>query len=228
MTGAFAIFVKTPGLSPIKTRLAAGSAGIGKDGAEAFHLASARAVAAVVEQASARLNAHAYFAVAEPQGLASSHWRKLGRVYQGEGGLGERMRRVYAQLVSAHGFAMLLGADSPQLAWEDLLTAAEWLARADEPRCVIGPAADGGFWLFGGNHPLPDTLWTSVQYSAPDTGKRFRDAAAGHGAMLTLRILDDVDHGEDLPPLQGALASLRNPMPEQLALAKWVGRLEVK
>ena len=39
MSGAIAVFVKTPGLSPVKTRLAAK---LGKATAEAFHLASAQ------------------------------------------------------------------------------------------------------------------------------------------------------------------------------------------
>ncbi len=223
MTGSFAVFVKTPGLSPIKTRLAAG---IGKARAEDFHLASANAVAAVVKRASVCLDTEAYFAVAESQGLASIHWRALGQVYQGEGGLGERMRKVYSQLANDHGYAVLLGADSPQMSVEDLTAAADWLSRTEEPRFVLGPAADGGFWLFGGNRILPDTLWTSVEYSTPETGRHFTEAVNSHGSMLILRALRDVDRGADLPPLQAALASLSDPTPEQTELEKQLGGLQ--
>jgi hypothetical protein len=45
MSGAIAIFVKTPGVSPVKTRLAAN---LGQENAEAFHLASSRAVESIV------------------------------------------------------------------------------------------------------------------------------------------------------------------------------------
>jgi hypothetical protein len=43
-----AIFVKTPGHSPLKTRLAAG---IGIDAAREFHMLAAQAVAAVARKA---------------------------------------------------------------------------------------------------------------------------------------------------------------------------------
>lgn len=61
---AIAIFVKTPGLSPVKTRLAAT---LGKMVVEAFHLQAAHTVAAVLSQLAPA--ARVYFAVAEAEAL---------------------------------------------------------------------------------------------------------------------------------------------------------------
>ena len=66
MTGSLAIFVKTPGQSPVKTRLARH---IGQLKAEAFHFSSAEAVASVAVIAGAEAGFKAHWAVAEPAAI---------------------------------------------------------------------------------------------------------------------------------------------------------------
>lgn len=210
-----AIFVKTPGLSPVKTRLAAG---IGKSRAEAFHLAASRAVAAVVTQAAEPLGAAGYFAVAEAEGMESPYWGVHRRIFQGHGGLGNRLHHVYASLLENHAYALLIGADTPQMERGDLIAAAHWLALKDEARFAFGPAGDGGFWLLGGNRPLPETVWTSVEYSRSDTGAEIRALVEPFGSILDLRELADVDLPADLPRMRSALRGLSHPAPEQVEL----------
>ncbi len=222
MKGGLAIFVKTPALSPIKTRLANA---IGVADAETFHRRSADAVASVALQAQGRGGAHAHWAIAEHDALQSDVWAGLPTLAQGEGGLGERMRCVYQQLLSRHGFAILLGADSPQLCARALLTAAEWLA-SPLPRLVVGPASDGGFWLFGGNVALPDAAWTTPTYSHDNTRREFVDAMADFGQWLQLETLSDVDRVTDLPQVHAALEALPQPTPEQRALTQWLAQLQ--
>lgn len=216
MNVGLAIFVKTPGLSPLKTRLARA---IGAPAAERFHRRAARAVAEVAVRARAAQPAMTvYWAVAEDAAMDAPLWRDLPRIAQGDGDLGARMRRVYDSLRRRHGAALLIGADAPQLQERDLQAACRALQAGD---AVIGPSADGGFWLFGGSRPIPDPAWATTPWSQGDTRARFL-VALGPGTVATLRTLRDVDQGEDLPALQDALAALPAPTPAQSALAAWL------
>jgi len=220
MNGGVAIFVKTPGRSALKTRLAAER---GEDYASGWYRRAAAAVAAVARQAQARHGPVAYWAVAEAD--AGGAWPDLPTLAQGEGGLGERMARVHAQLVARHGFGLLLGADSPQLTAALLGEAIDWLT-VPTPRLLLGPANDGGFWIFGGNRALPMSSWTAVGYSAADTAKRLRESMRAAGDWRTLAALTDVDHARDLAAVRDALHRLADPTPEQRALAQWMDRQE--
>lgn len=222
MSGGLAIFVKTPSISPIKTRLAAR---IGATDAEAFHRRSADAVVSVALQAQARGGALAYWAIAEQAALQSDAWAGLPTLAQGSGGLGARMRSVYRQLLERDGFAILLGADTPQLCAGSLLSAAQWLS-STTPRLVIGPALDGGFWLFGGNVALPEAAWLVPTYSQRTTRFEFVQAMDGIGQWLELETLSDVDRMQDVSQVCSDLNALPHPTPEQLALMQWLSHLE--
>lgn len=212
MNCAAAIFVKTPGLSPLKTRLAAG---IGAAAATDWYRLAARATAAAVAQVS---GLPAYWAVAEPGPAPVAAWPGLPQLQQGAGELGARMGRVHAALVERHGAGFLLGADTPQLDPQVLARAAEWL-EGPAPRLVIGPARDGGFWLLGANRALPAAAWTAAPCGRPDTAAGFRAAMAEYGDWLDLPCLTDVDAHADLVPMLAELDALHGPLPEQEAVA---------
>jgi len=215
-SGALAILVKTPGHSPVKTRLAAAR---GRLYAECWYRHAVAAVAAVARAAQAQYGIQVYWAVAEPDAL--DEWPGLPVLAQGEGDLGERMARVQAQLVARHGFGILLGADTPQLSVDLLGEAVAWLDHS-APRLLIGPARDGGFWLFGGNVAPPLSAWRAVTYSAADTACELRNAMRDLGDWVTLATLTDVDHADDLDTVLDALLALPDPMPGQRALAAWM------
>jgi glycosyltransferase A (GT-A) superfamily protein (DUF2064 family) len=218
MSGAIAIFVKTPEYSAVKTRLAAA---VGTTHAVAWHRRAAATVAAAATDAARRCDAVVYWAVAESAALAARAWDDLPNLDQGEGGLGARMARVHGALVERHGCGLLLGADTPQLETAALVDALAWCASAG-PRQAIGPARDGGFWLYGGNRVAAAARWEAVPYSRSDTGARFRAAFADLGAWLELARLTDVDEADDLLVVQRALAALPSPLPAQVALAGWL------
>jgi uncharacterized protein len=214
MNGGAAILVKTPGLSPLKTRLAAA---LGRAAAEQWHRLAAEAVAAVLARVPGLTP---YWAVAEPAARASGAWSGLPLLEQGDGVLGARMGRVHATLLRRHDFALLLGADTPQLDPEWLVAAAYWLADA-EARLVMGPAHDGGFWLLGANRsPAPDD-WLDAPCGRDDTARGFRTAMERHGAWRLLPRLTDVDEAHDLEAMLAELAALPQPLPEQVRLAEW-------
>lgn len=217
-----AIFVKTPGHSPLKTRLAAG---IGRESAERFHRLAAEAVAAVARAAQAQLPGLATaWAVAEDSALDDALWSGLPRMAQGGGDLGARMRHLVERLCSAHGGALLLGADAPQLRVDDLVASVRALDDHDHDH-VLGPSADGGFWLFGTRRPVPAMAWTATPWSQVDTAERFV-AALGTPRIARLRTLRDADAADDLPILLDALDALPVPLPEQARLTDWLRSLD--
>ena len=217
---AIAIFVKTPGHSPVKSRLAAG---IGTDRAEQWHLQAAHTVAALAQHADI---GPVYWAVAEGDALDDSNWSGLPVLAQNQGGLGQRMAGVHTCLVRRHGSALLLGADAPQWRPEWLQQAAEWLQH-EAPRLCLGPARDGGFWTFGANRVLPDADWTAVNYSQASTGADFRRRMDHHGRWLELPRLTDLDTIDDLPALIRELERVDQPSRQQATLLAWLKRMAI-
>jgi hypothetical protein len=214
VSGGLAIFVKTPGRSPIKTRLAAN---LGEAAALEWYECAAAATAEVAAELSAMGLATCYWAVAEPEALDDPQWSSLPRLGQGDGGLGARMARVHDALVARHGRGLLIGADAPQLQAAELIAADRWL-QGDEARIALGPASDGGFWLVGANRSLPLVDWIGVPYSCADTGAEFRRAMQPHGRWQEVATLTDVDVFDDLPTLAQALQRLAQPLPQQRRL----------
>ena len=221
MSGAAAIFVKTVGHSAVKSRLAAER---GAAFAQEFHRLAAASVASVALRAQALHGLSPYWAVAEPEAL--SQWHGMPAIAQVPGGLGERMAQVQAQLVARHGVGLLIGADAPQVSVALLEQARAWLAEAPA-RLALGPARDGGFWLFGANLAPAHALWNAVRYSAPDTARELRARMQRLGRWRTLPTLADADHARDLPEVLRALRALPDPTDEQRALADWLERQEL-
>lgn len=215
MSGAIAIFVKTPGFSPIKTRLAAT---LGEKNAEAFHRLAAQSIEEVVMHAESFDATRSYYAVAEQAALDHPAWRNLPCIWQGDGGLGERMGRVYRHLLELHDFVILTGADIPQMTAAEILAASAWLSHDEQARMAFGPSVDGGFWLFGGNCFVPQHIWTDVVYSVADTGIQFFNKITPLGEIRTLRTLNDVDTAEDLEALHQSLLDLSKLTPGQQEL----------
>lgn len=219
MSGAIAVFVKTPGLSPVKTRLAVS---LGKQAAEAFHLAAAQSVSSVVQELSNLTDIQSYYAVAEQTALNHDYWQDLSCVWQGEGGLGERMAHIYQKLLAEHDFVILVGADIPQMTAAELLVASAWLSHDEQVRLIFAPSIDGGFWAFGGNCNIPQAIWTDVVYSEADTGVQFFNKIEQLGDVKILAALRDVDEVSDLLPLRDALLNLAEPLPEQHELIRFL------
>jgi len=212
---AIAIFVKTPGLSPIKTRLVKS---IGQPQAEHWHQLAALAVAEVATLSDI---GPVYFAVAEPEGLHHPLWSQYERLVQPEGGLGQRMAQIHQTLVERHGAALLLGADTPQIGPEELITAHRWLSEPS-PRQIIGPATDGGFWTYGANSVIGVQHWESVQYSLPSTGSDFQRAMDGFGEWCQLKQKTDVDEATDLITAKDELLTISEKNPKQEELLRWL------
>jgi uncharacterized protein len=195
---AIAIFVKTPGLSPVKTRLAQT---MGKDVAEKFYFLFTRAALEMVQEASLiadrvlGFDLCPFWAVAEEEGLQKEIWADLPSVSQGTGTLGERLDHVYKDLSSEFSSIFLMGADSPQLEPELIIDA---LGKVQETDFVLGRAEDGGFYILGGRKKIPSVAWRNVSYSVSATAKDLKKELLQLGSLSELPQSFDVDEEKDL------------------------------
>ena len=109
---------------------------------------------------------------------------------QGEGDLGERLARAGPPYPT-----LFIGADAPDLSADLLRDAATALSNSG---AVIGPAADGGYWLLGLAAPVPGVFeridWSTERVFA-QTLDRLR---AGRVEPAILPELGDCDRPEDL------------------------------
>ncbi|MBI4183399.1 MAG: glycosyltransferase [Proteobacteria bacterium] len=115
-------------------------------------------------------------------------WRRIG---QGRGDIGRRMARPVRTLPP--GPVVIVGTDVPGLGPGHVARAFAALGRFD---AVLGPAADGGYWLVGfRRRPRRLDPFRGVRFSGPhalsDTLANLR-----RDRVLLLEVLEDVDDGE--------------------------------
>jgi uncharacterized protein len=114
-------------------------------------------------------------------------------------GLGERIAAAHADTAAlVPGVPTLqLGMDTPQ-ADAALLGACLDRLRAPGTDAVLGPAADGGWWVLGLRDPLAARLVVEVPTSRDDTGERTLRALRNAGLCVgLLPELTDVDTAAD-------------------------------
>lgn len=220
-TGALAIFAKTPGLSPVKTRLAAD---VGARLAEKFYrlsLEAAEEIAARVRDLSEGA-IRPVWALAERNGKAKGPWKFFPAIWTGDGDLGERLHAVYSSLLKNHDYVMMMGTDSPQLEPSLLLEASRKIFE-NPGSCVIGPCPDGGFYLFGAKMPIPESVWTGVAYS---TNATLRELASNlENQNIPVRLIStrgDVDAARDLKTIMNVLETSPDLLPAQRKLLVWL------
>ncbi len=189
MSIALAVFVKTPHYSPVKTRLAAD---IGESAALHWYKSAIEVIHGTMKLLQASKLISPYWAIGDRDDSGFSFWPEFPCLMQPDADLGARMASVFHQLLKQHEGVILIGADSPQMQSEIVLTAARWLQN-DSPRQCLGPSSDGGFWLFGANHSIEQSQWSSVQYSRDDTALQFAQALHLNDHCLRLPLLCDVD-----------------------------------
>lgn len=180
-----------------KTRLAAQ---FGFDGAATLaraFFADAWATARSLRWAEPRL------VTTEPQ---APEWRSAGirsAWPQGEGDLGARQETALRRALAGGATgAIAIGTDSPGLPAERLEAARAALEAAD---AVLGPSADGGYYLIG-LRSCPEGLFAGLPWSSGETFDRTRERLLERG--LSVEILPawfDIDEPDDLAVLQRRL-----------------------
>jgi rSAM/selenodomain-associated transferase 1 len=194
---AVLVFVRALQRGRVKTRLAAT---VGDDAALGVYrrlaehtMAEARALAA--EGVAVRV----HYAPADA-GHGVRAWLGDGPAYlpQADGDLGVRMRDAFARaFADGAERVVIVGSDLPEVSTSLLRRAFHLL---DAHPAVIGPAADGGYYLLG-LRGMIGGIFDGIAWSTPRvlamTLDRFR-AVDVEPAML--EVLRDVDTGDDLPP----------------------------
>lgn len=131
----------------------------------------------------------------------------VGVMPQIEGRLGERMQGTFASLFERGARAVaLIGSDLPEIEPALIETAFQMLER-DPGALVLGPAADGGYYLIGATRA--PQVFDDIEWGSSDVLAQTKDAAAASGLRVSLLdALSDVDTPDDLRRVaQGVAAS---------------------
>jgi uncharacterized protein len=128
-----------------------------------------------------------------------TQWLGVDCALQGSGDLGERMASAIAQIHNRGAQRILLiGSDCPGLTTQILADGFEALNQHD---VVLGPAADGGYYLIGMRAPQP-ILFAHMEWSHAGVLDQTIARLAGltHYLLPTLHDIDVPDDLKYLPP----------------------------
>jgi len=177
------VFVRSPSMGRCKTRLAKD---IGPVEALRFYRASSAGVLRRLRSPRWRLVICLAGRATDPR------WPALPIEDQGGGDLGARLARAIRR--HATGKVVVVGSDVPDL---DRVHVATALRRLRGDRAVLGPAADGGFWLMAlGSRRARSIRLNHVRWSSPYALRDVIDEL-GEAHVLTQTLID-VDDGAAL------------------------------
>ena len=206
------VFARSPAADRVKTRLAAA---IGGERAADLYCAFVEDLARRVRTAGFPV----LWAVAPPAaGFAERFGLRAVDCFPQSGeDLGARMHAAFREMRS-RGFerCALIGSDLPQLPLERIARA---LGALDQADLVLGPAADGGYYLIAMREPhdvFSGMRWSHARVLADTLAKA--DALGLRTSLLELDF--DVDTPDDLERLRALLASrpaLRRDLPATAA-----------
>ena len=191
MKKALIVFVRKPEKGKVKTRLAAS---IGEDAALEIYVRLLEHTKSVTDSVAA----DKFIFYADEISLTDM-WQGQGyhKLQQENGDLGVRMQAAFMKLF-AKGYEQLLiiGSDCPELSKEHIENGFSFLQNVD---VVIGPAADGGYYLLGLKRMYPE-LFLNKQWS---TGSVFaytmETVSSLNLKVKKLPVLNDVDEYKDVP-----------------------------
>ncbi|MBG8553697.1 TIGR04282 family arsenosugar biosynthesis glycosyltransferase [Hymenobacter guriensis] len=189
--GHLLVFARYPELGKVKTRLAAD---IGPAAALAVYqelLIHTQAVAAPLPVAKT-----VWLVAPGPTADLSESWTDYELQLQPPGDLGARMHAAFAHaFAQGAGRVLIIGTDCPGLTTAHLQTALEALRTHD---VVLGPAADGGYYLLGLTRLYPELFADKPWSTATVRAETLRDAAGLGLRVHLLPELHDVDTAADL------------------------------
>lgn len=172
--------VKRPELGRVKTRL---GREIGAVAATGFYRSTS---CAVIARLAADPRWTTTLAVAPDTAIRDRAWpQRVSRLAQGPGDLGHRMHRIAGE--PPPGPVLIVGTDIPAIAPRHIWRAFRRLGSSD---AVLGPAADGGFWLVGFRRTprLPkafENVRWSTAHTLADTVASLRPASVAFADTLS-------------------------------------------
>lgn len=209
------IFAKYPEPGKVKTRLAAT---ISDQLAADFHrlalLTTVERMSAYATTALRKINVIvAYAPDNAAEAFASMLPKTVDLTPQGEGDLGQRLRRIMTRSFDhSPGPLLFLGADSPTLPVNYLDQAYDALQSHDT---VVGPSEDGGYYLIGMNR-AHNILFQDIDWSTDAVTRQTRERArSGKLKLMEIDAWYDVDHGSDVMRAGAELLQM-NPEPDSM------------
>lgn len=202
------VFVKEPRAGAVKARLAAR---IGPDLAAAVYRAMAEEALRRTAPQREEYERVVFFAPPEARG-GVEEWLPGESLHPQEGrDLGERMAHAFEEAFARGARRVALaGSDVPGLVREDVREA---FASLDHHDLVLGPAADGGYYLIALARREPDLFREIAWSTSAVLASTLERAARRTLGVRVLRTLGDVDTAEDLAADWARLAPI---LPERL------------
>ena len=198
---AVVVFMRYPQRGEVKTRLAAS---IGAFDALDVHIKLAHRTLGVLEELKTSREGPSLFLFYTPrerrEAMEIRYEGPWALAPQQGGHLGDRMARAF-DAVMARGFSrvILTGSDIADVRPSDFLEAFRALDRGE---AVLGPAADGGFYLAGLPRSCP-AAFDFPDWGTPDVCSRTLGVLRSHfSAVHLLQERRDVDREEDLEALR--------------------------
>jgi rSAM/selenodomain-associated transferase 1 len=185
---ALIIFARKPELGNVKTRLAAQ---IGEAAALTIYEKLLHHTKRVAEQCDC--DTYVFLS----QVSENDFWKDFLLEVQAEGDLGEKMYAAFHHLFDiGYKRVVIIGSDCPSLRPAHVTEA---FAALHERDVVLGPAADGGYYLLG-MHRLHHALFHGKEWSTPTIFVETIHSIDGLAlTYYLLPMLTDVDEKEDVP-----------------------------
>jgi glycosyltransferase A (GT-A) superfamily protein (DUF2064 family) len=181
-------FVKTPGITPAKTRLAQD---VGPEATEEIYLLLIERCKELLRELTS-IKMDVFFAVNELSGLNSPIWSHYSTYLQQGNSLGEKLKYAEEFFLERYDSIFFMGSDSPSLTSNHFLLAQKNLADANH---IFIPAKDGGFVLYGTKSHLSSDVWLNTIYSSSST---LSEMIARLDHFLLLDPLTDLDSLVDI------------------------------
>jgi len=188
------VFAKWPTPGECKTRLIPA---LGADGAAELHRTMVVRTLFLARRFAVHTGSRIVLYGAGASSLDFQNWLgpDLECLPQCEGDLGRRMRQAFASHLTHNRKVLIIGTDCPSLDEEDLADAFHYLDSSD---VVLGPAADGGYYLIGLRAQALD-LFNGIAWGSDQVFQQTLQTAMRNGlSTQSLRTLNDVDRPEDL------------------------------
>jgi rSAM/selenodomain-associated transferase 1 len=182
------VFLRVPQLGAVKSRLAAT---IGEDQALCIYEYMLDRTLQTIDAVSTADKALFYYPNIPYQQIEvqhASHHLQTGK------DLGDKMNRAFTTVLQNHESAIIVGTDCPDLTTEII---SEAFAKLSQNDLVLGPAADGGYYLMGLKRPAPflfDNIDWGTDKVLEQTGVRAENAGL---TLATVATLSDIDYEED-------------------------------
>ena len=199
MRACVVVFGREPIPGEVKSRLAEG---IGAEAAAKIYAATLQHTLEVARNSGGRV----VLSLADvPSGRWARDFEGALEIQRGSD-LGDRMHDAFARrFAEGEERVVLIGSDCP---WFTATHVAKASAKLGGTDAVLGPSADGGYWLVAQRPPgLP--LFARIPWSTPETLERTRNRIRSLGGTWSeLEKLVDIDTAADL---ELALADPRTP-----------------